>query len=79
MEVRVDGRNGQPQSWMIPMASIPYGFVPNMERYSVQQMELKSIIAAGRNEVAKNEVLRPFRPFRPVKMSILRVSMATTL
>ena len=50
--MRVDGRNGQPQSWMIPMASIPCGFVPTMERYSVQQMELKSIIAAGRNEVA---------------------------
>ena len=23
--MRVDGRNGQPQSWMIPMASIPWG------------------------------------------------------
>ena len=76
--MRVDGRNGQPHRWMIPMASIPWGFIPTMERYSVQQMESKSIIAAGRNEVAKNEVLRLFCRFRPVKMSILRVSMATT-
>ena len=43
MEVRVDGRNGQPQGWMIPMASIPWGFVPTMERYSVQQRESKSV------------------------------------
>ena len=42
MEVRVDGRNGQHQCWMIPMASIPWGFVPIIERYSVQQTDSKS-------------------------------------
>ena len=42
MEVRVDGRNGQPQCWMIPMASILGGFIPTIERYSVQQTDSKS-------------------------------------
>ena len=70
--MRVDGRNGQPHRWMISMAFISWGFIPTMKRYNVQQMESKSIIVAERNEVAKNEVLRPFCL---VKMSILRVSI----
>ena len=46
--MRVDGRSGQPQSWMIPMASILWGFVPTMERYSVQQTESKSVLPTVR-------------------------------
>ena len=48
MELRVDGRNGQPQGCMIPMASIPGGFVPTMERYSMQQTESKSVLPTVR-------------------------------
>ena len=46
--MRVDGQNGQPHRLMIPMASIPWKFVPTMERYSMQQMESKSVLPTVR-------------------------------
>ena len=44
MEVRVDGRKEQPHRLLIPMASTPMQFVPTMEKYSIQQMESKSVL-----------------------------------
>ena len=35
-------------NWMIPMASLPWGFVPTMERYSVQETESKSMLPTVR-------------------------------
>ena len=42
--MRADGHNGQIHHLMIPMSSIPWEFVPTMERYSMQQTESKSVL-----------------------------------